>query len=163
MKNNHLKTLITLFALGSWGKTHTPPNDPGAPEAVGNQGEFVAKIEGEETRYLIDSALLHAERAPFLSLRGETIGTEPVLVLHLDSPHSKVPSDITRLANVSLPVSSTSESLISDGSNSVAITGGSLRILQVTGAGPWEIDAEVDLETADGRIAGILRTKLREG
>jgi hypothetical protein len=161
MNSNNLRTMLALMALGSWGKTHTPPNDDSAPDPVGNQGELTIQIDGEENRYLVDSAKLHKDRAPYLSVRGESVGGEPVFFLHLDSPHSKVPTDFSKLSHVSLPLSSVSRSWLNDGTDErIAISGGSLRILQVTGSGPWEIDAELEFETALGGLSGALSTKV---
>lgn len=152
--STHL-SLLFLFALGSWGKTPTPANDPNAPASSGNDGELTLQVDGQSRSFLVQSARLTSEQSPYLVIEGETLGEAPQFVLRADLPNPELPQDLGRLKHV--PLLLTPSQIGQD----LPVAGGRLRLLQITGSGPWEIDAELELDTPQGMVQGSLQARVR--
>lgn len=141
--------------MGSWGKTPTPANDSDAPGPAGNDGELTLQIDGQSRRFLVQSARLTSERSPYLVVEGEMVGGTPQFELLADLPNPELPQDLGRLEHVPLRLA---PSKIGE---DLPVAGGRLRLLQITGSGPWEIDADLELDTPLGMIQGNLQARVQ--
>lgn len=152
-----MERLFTLLAMGNWGNTPSPPLDPDAPDSVGNEGELHLEMSGRSHSYLIESARLTSEA---LVIEGEAMGGLPVFRLS-----ASLPEGVGRGATVdaeawrgkTCPIHSASFPELEEETVS-----GSLRLLSITGANPWEIDAELELTSTSGDSGeGKLQARLR--
>lgn len=153
-----MEILFTLLAMGNWGNTPTPPPDPNAPDPVGNEGELHLRMSGRSHSYLIRSARLNHQT---LVLEGEAIGGQPVFSISASLPEgvsagASVDTEALRGKRCSIHSASFPEF-------QEEVANGSLHLLSVTGSGPWEIDAEVELtsnsgDSGEGKLQARLRT-----
>lgn len=163
--------LLTSLALGNWGNTPSPPNDPNAPPPVGNQGEFTLSIDDQELAFSIQSArFLTENREANLVITGEPFKNGSLFRLTAMLPSgfsSQEPATVDQLKGASLPLRSPSadDELQSriwfDSENKfLSLSEGVLQVLSVTGTGPWEMDASVRLTTTFGSHQGNLKVRI---
>ena len=155
-----LKTLFYLLAMGSWVGTHSPPLDEDAPDAVGNAGSLELQGDGETLEFSLQAMKLY-ESSDFRLLRieAEPVANRPGLLLLLEV------SELTRLRK--LPARKVEETPAVGGKISsgpwpepVTVKSGQVTLTSLTGSGPWEMDAEIALQTSQGPFTGRLQARL---
>lgn len=138
------------MAMGNWGNTPTPPNDPKAPGPVGNDGEFSLKFEKRRFHAHVQFARC-AEGA--LYVQGESLGEGPLFELVAELPQAD--STPATLREATLALAEGSYLCLED--ERVPLSG-SLEITSVTGSGPWEMDANVQTSEASGSLQVRVRS-----
>lgn len=150
--------LLTSLALGNWGNTPSAPNDPDAPSSSGNEGELRLEHDGSEFTYLVQSARFHGGT---LNLDGESLNGSPQFVLTAELSDSSASDDLGKIRGQSLRVAASGSKVwIEESGDFSTVTGGVLTVTNVTGSGPWEIDATLQLNSAEGAITGTLSAKV---
>lgn len=154
------------MALGNWVNTPTPANDPGAAASVGNDGWLTLESTRGSHRFALQSATLHSlESRDFLVLEGEAWQDEAQFALFVELPNR----DLNKLEGQSFELlghlpSRNLESRIrheADGDFD-AVSSGTMKINNVTGNGPWEVDCSLEINTTSGMTEASLEGKVRE-
>jgi hypothetical protein len=159
MRNN-LSTLFYLLAMGNWVGSYSPPVDESAPEAVGNAGTLTLEGDGENLEFSLQPLRLYkSPEHTLLRIEGEPVSQRPGVLLMIDV------SEIPQLQeHPALEVEETAAlgGKISSGPwpQPVNVTSGSLAITSMTGSGPWEMDADIALQTSQGPFRGQIKARL---
>ncbi len=158
----HSLSLLALMAMGNWTNTPSPPNDPNAPPAVGNAGEVRLDVDGEDVAIQLQSAQISGRT---LTLEGEDQNAEACTVLSFELPETAFPKeelDVKELRHSGLTLCSVcnSQIWIDRTGDLVAVTGGTLGIVQATGSGPWEFDGTIELTTQEGPAMGTFQARV---
>ncbi|MCA9778545.1 MAG: hypothetical protein KC800_17575 [Candidatus Eremiobacteraeota bacterium] len=156
----NFKTLLCLLAMGNWVSSHTPPLDEDAPEAVGNAGTLDLQGDGEMLEFSLQPMKLYqSSDVRLLRIEGEPASDGPGLLLLLDV------SDVPKLSEQ--PAHEVEETPALGGKISsgpwpepVTVKSGRITITSATGSGPWEVDADVALQTSKGPFTGKLQARL---
>ncbi len=147
------RALLLLLAMGNWANTPTPPNDPDAPDAVGNEG--VLELESLRRSYAVHEARLEGGR---LTVLGEEVGGTPqfrLTALADDSEEALASGALRELPFI------VEEGLWQHPDGPLTAASGTVKFIFVTGRGPWEVDAELEIFDDSGRShRGQLRAKI---
>jgi hypothetical protein len=155
------------MAFGNWVNSKTPPNDPNAGPPVGNEGGLTVKTPDGEQNHGIQSAhLVQTDEGALMRIRGEATSGSPRLVLFarlgenkpLDKPATGQKFNVLP----GLPEDKRPSMIwLESQGDFVQIKGGTITVVNATGSNPWEIDAEVQLDTQAGKMSGKLEVRLR--
>ncbi len=157
---NTLTNLLYLLAMGSWVGSYSPPVDENAPDAVGNAGNLTLEGDGEKLEFSLQPLKLY--KSPdhkLIRIEGEPEAERPGILLMLDV------SDVEQLQEESAAKVEETAALggkISSGPwpESVTVTSGQMKVTSITGSGPWEVDADIALQTSQGPFTGRLQARL---
>lgn len=146
--------------MGSWVGSYSPPVDGNAPDPVGNAGTLTLEGDGEKLEFSLQPLKLY--KSPdhkLLRIEGEPESQRPGIILMIDVSELKQlqehpATEIEETAAIGGKISS------GPWPESVTVTSGRLTITSMTGSGPWEIDADLALQTSQGPFTGRLQARL---
>ena len=160
MRNTLSTSLLYLFAMGSWVGSYSPPVDESAPDAVGNAGTLTLEGDGEQLEFSLQPLKLY--KSPdhkLLRIEGEPESQRPGIILMLEVSELK---QLQEHPAIEVEETAALGGKISSGPwpESVTVTSGRLTMTSMTGSGPWEIDADLALQTSQGQFTGRLQARL---
>lgn len=157
---NTLSKLFCLLAMGGWVGSYSPPVDENAPDPVGNAGTLTLEGDGEKLEFSLQPLRLY--RSPdhkLIRIEGEPESQRPGVLLLIDV------SELARLRDH--PADEVEEIAALGGKiasgpwpDPVTVTSGRMAITSMTGSGPWEVDADIALQTSQGPFTGRLQARL---
>ena len=164
---DQLKHGLLLLAMGNWVNSQTAPLDPDAPGPSGTAGSLRVSRSGEESELAVHQAsLLRQGEGRYLFVEGEPSGSGPsfALAIHLSETTQKRFDQASYKTSDRFPVRPDSAIVGSvedpESNQQVTVTQGAFRVLSVTGSGPWELDAELELEVSGGDISAFLKARV---
>ena len=164
---DQLKHGLLLLAMGNWVNSQAAPLDPSAPAPSGNAGSLVVSHSGGKSELHVQRAYL-AEQGEnrYLWVEGESSRSGPsfTLAIRLTDSSQERFGQASYRPSESLPAQAGSliTGTIEDprSNQQVMITGGGFRVLSVTGSGPWELDAELELQGSDTDLTAFLKARV---